>query len=208
MLALSSPTMASPMTAWASLTERTLATHVLAPFRLSWLLAPLLLRAEQSVIMTVTSGGMYTQRFDPDHIEAGPRWVPRCGRLRAGQTGSGCAVPRVGPSLGQSWRGQLRRPSRLGGHARPGHRVAHLCQTGPAASDPGAGRGHGDMAGGRRTPSDHRRRRQSTAFGTTGTGVGSTTCRRPDGPRPKVCDDGSALWDWCARDGLDGSRGP
>jgi dehydrogenase/reductase SDR family member 12 len=55
-----------------SLTERTLATHVLAPFRLSWLLAPLLLRAEQSVITTVTSGGMYTQRFDPDHIEVSP----------------------------------------------------------------------------------------------------------------------------------------
>jgi dehydrogenase/reductase SDR family member 12 len=55
-----------------SCAERTLATHVLAPFRLSWLLAPLLLRAGRSVITTVTSGGMYTQRFDPDHIEIGP----------------------------------------------------------------------------------------------------------------------------------------
>jgi dehydrogenase/reductase SDR family protein 12 len=55
-----------------SLTERTLATHVVAPFRLSWLLAPLLLRADQSVIATVTSGGMYTQRFDPDRIEGSP----------------------------------------------------------------------------------------------------------------------------------------
>jgi dehydrogenase/reductase SDR family member 12 len=55
-----------------SLTERTLATHVLAPFRLSWLLAPLLLRADRSVITTVTSGGMYTQQFDPDHIEVSP----------------------------------------------------------------------------------------------------------------------------------------
>jgi dehydrogenase/reductase SDR family protein 12 len=55
-----------------SLTERTVATHVLAPFRLSWMLAPLLLRARQSVITTVTSGGMYTQRFDPDHIEVSP----------------------------------------------------------------------------------------------------------------------------------------
>jgi len=52
-----------------SVTERTVATHVLAPFRLTWLLAPQLLRAKQSVITTVTSGGMYTQRFDPDHIE-------------------------------------------------------------------------------------------------------------------------------------------
>jgi NAD(P)-dependent dehydrogenase (short-subunit alcohol dehydrogenase family) len=54
------------------LTERTLATHVLAPFRLRLLLAHLLRRAEQSIIVTVTSGGMYTQRFDPSLIEAGP----------------------------------------------------------------------------------------------------------------------------------------
>jgi NAD(P)-dependent dehydrogenase (short-subunit alcohol dehydrogenase family) len=52
------------------LTERTVATHVLAPFRLSWLLAPLLLSAERPVIATVTSGGMYTQRFDAQLIEA------------------------------------------------------------------------------------------------------------------------------------------
>lgn len=55
-----------------SLTERTLALHVLAPFRLSLLLAPLLLAAERSVITTVTSGGLYTQRFDPSHIEVAP----------------------------------------------------------------------------------------------------------------------------------------
>jgi NAD(P)-dependent dehydrogenase (short-subunit alcohol dehydrogenase family) len=54
------------------LSERTVATHVLAPYRLSLLLAPLLMRAERSVIATVTSGGMYTQRFDPEHIEASP----------------------------------------------------------------------------------------------------------------------------------------
>jgi dehydrogenase/reductase SDR family protein 12 len=53
-------------------TERTLATHVLAPFRLSWLLSPLLLSAERPVIATVTSGGMYTQRFDAPRIEAAP----------------------------------------------------------------------------------------------------------------------------------------
>ena len=44
----------------------------LAPFRLSWLLAPLMFRAEQPVITTVTSGGMYTQRFDPDQMESVP----------------------------------------------------------------------------------------------------------------------------------------
>jgi dehydrogenase/reductase SDR family member 12 len=54
-----------------SFTERTVATHVLAPFRLSLLLAPLLLRADRSVIAIVTSGGMYTQQFDPNAVEAG-----------------------------------------------------------------------------------------------------------------------------------------
>jgi NAD(P)-dependent dehydrogenase (short-subunit alcohol dehydrogenase family) len=55
-----------------SVTEQTVATHVLAPFRLSLLFEPLLRRAKHSVIATVTSGGMYTQRFDLDHIEAAP----------------------------------------------------------------------------------------------------------------------------------------
>ncbi len=50
-------------------TELTLATHVLAPFRLSNLLAPLLRRAASSIIVTVSSGGMYTQRFDLDRLE-------------------------------------------------------------------------------------------------------------------------------------------
>jgi dehydrogenase/reductase SDR family protein 12 len=50
-------------------TELTVATHVLAPFRLSCLLHPLLRAAEASVIVTVTSGGMYSQRFDLDRLE-------------------------------------------------------------------------------------------------------------------------------------------
>jgi dehydrogenase/reductase SDR family member 12 len=50
-------------------TELTLATHVLAPFRLSLLLAPLLRQAASSSIVTVSSGGMYTQRFDLNRLE-------------------------------------------------------------------------------------------------------------------------------------------
>jgi NAD(P)-dependent dehydrogenase (short-subunit alcohol dehydrogenase family) len=50
-------------------TELTVATHVLAPFRLTWLLSPLLRRSPSSVIVTVSSGGMYTQRFDIDRLE-------------------------------------------------------------------------------------------------------------------------------------------
>jgi NAD(P)-dependent dehydrogenase (short-subunit alcohol dehydrogenase family) len=50
-------------------TELTLATHVVAPFRLSRLLFPLLRRAPSPVLVTVSSGGMYTQRFDLEHLE-------------------------------------------------------------------------------------------------------------------------------------------
>jgi NAD(P)-dependent dehydrogenase (short-subunit alcohol dehydrogenase family) len=49
--------------------ELTVATHVLAPFRLSLLLSPLLRQSGRSVIVTVSSGGMYTQRFDLQQLE-------------------------------------------------------------------------------------------------------------------------------------------
>ncbi len=50
-------------------TELTLATHVLAPFRLTGLLAPLLRLASSSIVVTMSSGGMYTQRFELDRLE-------------------------------------------------------------------------------------------------------------------------------------------
>jgi dehydrogenase/reductase SDR family protein 12 len=50
-------------------TELTLATHVVAPFRLSRLLFPLLRHPASSVIVMLSSGGMYTQPFDIDHLE-------------------------------------------------------------------------------------------------------------------------------------------
>jgi dehydrogenase/reductase SDR family member 12 len=49
--------------------EMTLATHVLGPYRLTWHLAPLLRQARRSTIVTVSSGGMYTQRFDIERLE-------------------------------------------------------------------------------------------------------------------------------------------
>jgi dehydrogenase/reductase SDR family member 12 len=53
-------------------TELTVATHILAPFRLTCLLYPLLRRSEAPVIVTVSSGGMYTERFDLARLEMGP----------------------------------------------------------------------------------------------------------------------------------------
>jgi len=58
-------------------TELTVATHVLGPFLLTGLLLPALRRprAERvgpARVLTVSSGGMYSQRFDLDRLQAGP----------------------------------------------------------------------------------------------------------------------------------------
>jgi dehydrogenase/reductase SDR family member 12 len=50
-------------------TELTLATHVLGPFLLTTLLLPALRRSAPARVITVSSGGMYTQRFDLDGLE-------------------------------------------------------------------------------------------------------------------------------------------
>jgi len=61
--------------------ERTLATHVLGPYLLTAALAPLLCcsatgpadaTGAPAAIVTVSSGGMYSQRFDLGALEAGP----------------------------------------------------------------------------------------------------------------------------------------
>jgi dehydrogenase/reductase SDR family member 12 len=61
--------------------ESTLATHVLGPYLLTAALAPLLFSStplsergakRPTTIVTVSSGGMYTQPFDLDSLESGP----------------------------------------------------------------------------------------------------------------------------------------
>lgn len=53
-------------------TETTVAVQVLAPFLLTALLRPALAAAGGARVLTVTSGGLYTQAFDVDRLEAGP----------------------------------------------------------------------------------------------------------------------------------------
>ena len=53
-------------------TELTVATGLLAPFRLTALLGPLLRRSADANIVTVSSGGMYTERFDLEHLVMSP----------------------------------------------------------------------------------------------------------------------------------------
>ena len=52
--------------------ELTVSTGLLAPFRLTWLLSPLLRRSGDANIVTVSSGGMYTERFDLGRLEMAP----------------------------------------------------------------------------------------------------------------------------------------
>ena len=51
--------------------ELTVATQVLGPYVLTATLAPLLWGSPPATIVTVSSGGMYTQRFDLDRLEMG-----------------------------------------------------------------------------------------------------------------------------------------
>ena len=52
--------------------ELTVQTHVVAPFLLTHELLPLLARTPGSRVVTVSSGGMYTEALDVDHLEMGP----------------------------------------------------------------------------------------------------------------------------------------
>jgi dehydrogenase/reductase SDR family protein 12 len=176
-------------------TELTLATHVLAPFRLTRLLAPLLGRGASSTIVTVSSGGMYTQRFRLGQLELGPhdyRGVTAYARAKRAQV-----------VLAQEW---ARRFAARGVHSFAMHpgwvdtpglasglpAFSHL---GPLLRTPGQGADTAVWlaAGGWRTASPWRpegiwldRRRRSAFYL-------PTTYRRPAGRRH----DGEALWEWC-----------
>ncbi len=52
--------------------ELTVQTHVVAPFLLTHELLPLLNATTGSRVITVSSGGMYTERLDVDRLEMGP----------------------------------------------------------------------------------------------------------------------------------------
>lgn len=53
-------------------TELTVTAQLIGPFLLTGLLLPLLSRACPARVVTVSSGGMYSQRFDLDRLEMGP----------------------------------------------------------------------------------------------------------------------------------------
>jgi dehydrogenase/reductase SDR family protein 12 len=174
-------------------TELTLATHVVAPFRLSRLLLPLLRRAP-SAIVTVSSGGMYTQPFDLSRLELADdeyRGVTAYARAKRAQVvlahewarrwgGEGVASYAMHP-------GWVDTPGLVTG-------LPTFARLGPLlrTTDQGADTAvwlvaHGAADGGDAGGIWLDRQRRSDAYL-------PTTYRRPARRRR----DGQALWEWCA----------
>jgi dehydrogenase/reductase SDR family member 12 len=63
--------------------ERTYQLHVLAPFLLTTLLLPLLAATAPARVITVTSGGMYTQKLDTERLESPAGYRPSVAYARA-----------------------------------------------------------------------------------------------------------------------------
>jgi dehydrogenase/reductase SDR family member 12 len=63
--------------------ERTYQLHVVAPFLLTALLLPKLTAAAPAQVITVTSGGMYSQRLDVDELTTPTRYRPAAAYARA-----------------------------------------------------------------------------------------------------------------------------
>lgn len=183
-------------------TELTLSTHVVAPFRLSLLLSPLLFAVPLSVIVTVSSGGMYTQRFDLSDLELTPdryRGITAYARAKRAQV-----------VLAHEWDRRWRHQGVASYAMHPGWvrtpglsaSLPTMARLGPLLRTPteGADTAVWLMAGGQWSPGreglptvdqpdgiwlDRRRRHEYYV---------PTTYRRPADRRR----DGEALWEWCA----------
>ena len=130
--------------------ELTVATAVLAPFRLTLLLSPLLRRSEAANIVTLSSGGMYTERFDLDHLEMPPdsyRGTTAYARAKRAQVVLSHEWARRWGADGVA--SYASHPG-LGGHPRPGQRPSFLRQARPAPADTGRRSGHRGLARRRR----------------------------------------------------------
>ena len=141
--------------------ERTLATHVLGPYLLTAALAPLLFSSAPdpddatgapATIVTVSSGGMYSQRFDLGALEAGPDGYDGVVAYARAKRAQLVLAARLGRPLRPGRGGQLRHAPGLGGHARPGRGPAQVPH--PRASPPAHARRRGRYRGvaGRRRP--------------------------------------------------------
>jgi dehydrogenase/reductase SDR family member 12 len=187
--------------------ELTVATAVLAPFRLTWLLSPLLRRAGDATIVTVSSGGMYSQAFDLDRLAMTPgtyRGTTAYARAKRAQVvlshewarrwgadGVDSYAMHPGwvdtPGLAAGLPGFSKLGPLLRTPAEGADTVVWLAAGGARTVGPGPRSGEGFFL------DRHRRREHHLPW----------TAR---GSRP---DDGARLWEWCqARTGLCGEPPP
>ncbi len=76
-----------------------LQVHVVAPFLLTTRLLAPLRRPAAARVLTMSSGGMYTQRLDVEHLQSTAGRLRRHRRLRPGQAGAGRAQRGLGAAL-------------------------------------------------------------------------------------------------------------
>jgi NAD(P)-dependent dehydrogenase (short-subunit alcohol dehydrogenase family) len=176
-------------------TELTLATHVFGPFLLTGLLLPALRAGGPARVLTMSSGGMYTERFDPADLEMD----------RGGYDGTVAyaRAKRAQVTLNREWARRIPMSEACFHAMHPGwvdtpgvesglptfHRVMRPLLRTPdqgadtavwLASDPAAVRSSGDFWHDRRRRSEHRL------------------------PWTRNAEDPSVLWDLCVqRTGLD-----
>ena len=156
--------------------ELTVAGQVAAPFLLTRLLMIPLVAAAPSRVITVSSGGMYTQRLDPATLQLPASRYRGRHRLRAGQAGPGGAQPRMGAPVRRGRRRVPRHAPRLGGHPGGSRRPPRV----PPGS-PGRSSCHPSRAP---TPSSGSPPRRPSASapagsGTTGARGPNTSCPGP-----------------------------
>ncbi len=139
--------------------ELTFATNVLGPFLLTHLLLDLLKRSAPARVISVSSGGMYTQRIHADDLQTeyddfdGPTAYAR------EQAGRGDPDRDVVTAARGHRCGRALDASGLGGYARRRGLAAAVLQTHQATpTDSGSGRRHDRLARrGRRARAQHRR---------------------------------------------------
>jgi len=173
--------------------EATVAIHLLAPFVLTERLLPRLVGAAPSRVITVTSGGMYTQRFDLDHLESTPDGYDG--------TVAYARAKRAQVVLTHEWQ-------RRHGHRGVGFHAVHpgwADTPGLTAGLPGFARRLGPLL---RTPSEGADTMVWLSGGPDREPAGGRLWldRRPRGeyrlpgtwvPAARAATDGSALWAWC-----------
>ena len=174
-------------------TELTVATHVIAPFRLTELLVPRL-RPGRSILVTVSSGGMYTERFDLAQLEMSP--------VEYRGTVAYARAKRAQVVLASEWQRRLG-PAVSSYSTHPGWvnteglqgALAGMSRLGPLLRSPAQGADTivwlvGEALAGSEVPPPgfwHDRRRRGEYY-------------RP-GTRPgarQALSEGEALWEWCA----------